>query len=427
MATMPTVRIAVDAAGLCRCTIYAKPPPPPPPRAVDVTDAAPPLQNELSEDNAPECAICMRAISFSCTGGSCAHHFCAACLLQFSASVHHTSEERRPRAPGRDCPKCRAPLTQLILDTEYDEFIGGATRRPNDLSPFTVSLCLQRGQHAGITVKSTDDKFGVRLTEVKRRDAAYKAGLRKDDIIIWINGVPCRGHEETVKRIERTKESGGVPLSIVVLPRPPGRRSIALTAAATSPETPRRRAAADDVSEQPAAASTMLTAVPTAPASAPYPVAATAAATTAHTHGLQLIGEISWEEEGGKYVYTLYFADSSAVNTVSLPLSFSITGRYSAWRKLFETVQSRWPRVLSEPHPLPFPPKTMPAYVVGRMSGSATAVRAAGLERFMKELLERARDPSMAINGLAEWLQHWLRSCAMEDREQRQWMRGNMR
>lgn len=120
---------------------------------------APTLQRYESDDLGPECAICMRSIAISCVGGSCAHHFCAACLLEYSASQRDAALS--PEEIRRDCPKCRAPIVSLILDPEYDVLCGADSRRPDDLRRFTASMRLARGQHAGITLRSTPDKFGV--------------------------------------------------------------------------------------------------------------------------------------------------------------------------------------------------------------------------------------------------------------------------
>ena len=60
-----------------------------------------------------------------------------------------------------------------------------------------------------------------------------------------------------------------------------------------------------------------------------------------------------------------------------------------------------------------FPPKALPAFLLRAspaMMQGVLAGRAAGLEAFVSELIERAR--SNEASGLGEWLQHWLRSSA---------------
>ena len=324
----------------------------------------------------------MRDIAFSCVGGCCTHHYCAGCLLQFAASTRDVPPGDESR---RVCPKCRAPLKLLQLDAEFDSLCGGATRRPDDLDAFTVTLQLTRGQHAGITLRNTPDHFGVLVEKVRRRDVAYTAGLREGDLLVWINGQSCRRHADTVELIEKAKASG-LALSLVVLPRGP---------------------------EQPPIAATARTASVAARTGSPpdSPLAAL---------GARLIGEVSWhhETDGDNErvaMYTLRFADGDGVE-------WRVTRRYSRWRKLYERVANRWPRVLHEPNTIVFPPKTMPTWAwslaqrsMHRATEALLAERAAGIEAFVRELLERARHD--VGNGMGEWLQHWLRHARAEARE----------
>ena len=68
---------------------------------------------------------------------------------------------------------------------------GGATRRPDDLEPFTLTLRLAPGQHAGLTLKNTPDRFGVLVEKVKSRDAAYLANsARFSDQFMRANPAP---------------------------------------------------------------------------------------------------------------------------------------------------------------------------------------------------------------------------------------------
>ena len=53
------------------------------------------LSHDSDDGNGPECAICMREIAFSCVGGCCTHHYCAACLLAFSASTRDSHNSAR--------------------------------------------------------------------------------------------------------------------------------------------------------------------------------------------------------------------------------------------------------------------------------------------------------------------------------------------
>ena len=332
---------------------------------------APQLVAMDSEEVGLECAICMRSLAFSCVGGACTHHFCAACIIQFCASVRDGGEDVRP-----DCPKCRAPFKCLLLDPEYDALCGAATRRPADLAPYTLVLRLGRDEHAGITLRSTNSKIGVVAERVNRRDAAYAAGVRAGDVLIWLNGAPCRSHAGTVKQIDKAKESG-VAITLVLLPRPRERQSHGTVHRAASSE------------EEPAGVTQNR---------------------GAHaSFAVRLVDEVAWRQASpGVIIYTLAFSDASADGQ-----RWQVSRRYSSWRRLLECVHARWPHALLEPTPLDFPPKALPAFLLRAspaMMQGVLAGRAAGLEAFVSELIERAR--SNEASGLGEWLQHWLRSSA---------------
>ena len=119
----------------------------------------------------------------------------------------------------------------------------------------------------------------------------------------------------------------------------------------------------------------------------------------ASTVDVRLVGTVTWEEASPSvYSYTLSFADASG--------EWHVTRRYSRWRSLHDHVHGRWPRALLEPTALSFPPK---ALVLLRPSSDAfVSERAAGIERFVARLLQRARNED-AHSGLADWLAHWLR------------------
>ena len=54
-----------------------------------------------------ECGVCLENIQKACVG-SCGHHFCHACLLEWARTSHQ-------------CPKCREDILEIRVDPEFDE------------------------------------------------------------------------------------------------------------------------------------------------------------------------------------------------------------------------------------------------------------------------------------------------------------------
>ena len=55
--------------------------------------------------------------------------------------------------------------------------------------------------HPGITIK-TNFPYGVKIIKINKKDECFKQGLRKNDIIIFINNIPCISHEQTINIIK---------------------------------------------------------------------------------------------------------------------------------------------------------------------------------------------------------------------------------
>ena len=290
------------------------------------------------------------------------------------------------------------------------------SRRPDELRPFTVSFRLESGKHAGITLRNVASGPGVRVDAVKRRDAAYRAGVREGDVLIWLNGQPCRGHHEVVELIDKAKGSNSATLNFVLLPRPQGAPPIAprpdrteraaAAAAASGPASP-VEAGGGSGSEAGGSAGASAVASPVAPTGGGAAAAAAAAVapsppTSGGVPGFMTVvrGEARFEETSPSViVYSITFADADGEWTVSR--------RYSQWRKLFDKLQSFWPRALVEPAALAFPPKALPSFLLKSSPGFVTE-RAAMLGRFVRGVLEAARLDDES--GLRDWLQYWLRA-----------------
>lgn len=77
-----------------------------------------------------------------------------------------------------------------MLDAEFDALMANPTTpsTPDTLAPYSVSVPMRPGVHAGLTLKNVKDGPGVVVTKCASGDAAYKAGLRADDRLVWANG-----------------------------------------------------------------------------------------------------------------------------------------------------------------------------------------------------------------------------------------------
>ena len=350
----------------------------------------------------------------------------------------HSAAERFATMDGHDalaarraCGQCAAPQSwprprpQRSLKPRS---------RPDRPLPRTASrgASLTTSPHAPLpalavslrnTKHSNGEAPGVQITAVRKRDAAHRAGLRAGDTLIWLNGLPCRTHAETVANIEKGK-AHRVPISIVILPRgsdAPPLRPVAATpqpsgsASASAATTP-----ANSTPGSPSASTSGIAAAAVAGGGAV--TADSAAAAGSGGRGLRVCEAISWEELGGT---TSPAADRVVVYRVALEdaargRQWAVTHRYSKWRALHDTIQARWPSVLVEPTPLVFPRKTMVATGMAQLlmrAGLSSGLsserhsfldeRAQLLEAFIRELLTRAAGDQ--ISGLAEWLHHWLR------------------
>ena len=133
-------------------------------------------QVSFTED---ECAICMNTNQSEWSIlQPCNHSFCSVCA-------------RTILAIKLECPLCRGvPCRQVHVGS------GGGFFSPTTI-PILVRCTFQPCKHAGITLTNT--KYGVRVVSAKARDVAYISGIRRNDVIVSINGLPCASHAQVVR------------------------------------------------------------------------------------------------------------------------------------------------------------------------------------------------------------------------------------
>lgn len=157
-----------------------------------------------------ECPICYNIIQCSAIG-TCTHHFCYKCLLQWC------------NYGGTKCPICKEPIIYIRSDSEFDiqnrkiQAIQD-TQAIQDISCNIVAkddiikhdkikiINFEKEDSAGITLKNSYTRNnsrapGVIIYKIDKNCKCYKDGLRKNDIIISINNIPCINHKQTISII----------------------------------------------------------------------------------------------------------------------------------------------------------------------------------------------------------------------------------
>ena len=137
---------------------------------------------------ATTCAICLaEAADDECRVVPCGHAFCRACIVRWL--------DVADRAAVGTCPHCRG----VVVGLSPPPRASAAAVRP--LRRVLHIRCAQ-GEHVGVTVSDAAACGGVRVVRTERADAAHRAGLRPRDVILAVNGVPCRTHAAVARQVD---------------------------------------------------------------------------------------------------------------------------------------------------------------------------------------------------------------------------------
>ena len=146
-----------------------------------------------------ECPICYNTISNSCIG-SCTHHFCITCLVKWCENK------------GTSCPICKTLIIEIRPDPEFDkincpELENISTKNFSN----TITINFIKDDLPGITLRNNSNFYndnesspGVIITRINEKDQCYKSGMRKNDIILFINNIPCIDHKQSVDIIDNS-------------------------------------------------------------------------------------------------------------------------------------------------------------------------------------------------------------------------------
>jgi len=158
-----------------------------------------------------ECPICYNIITNSCFG-SCSHHFCNACLINWCKHL------------GTTCPVCKTFISEIKPDIEFDNLTNQIINNNNNNNTNSIiidnstlinrEIVINHEQRdlAGITLKNNYNQYnrapGVMISNIDTKYKCYKSGLRKNDIILNINNIPCINHKQSIDIINHCTLSG---------------------------------------------------------------------------------------------------------------------------------------------------------------------------------------------------------------------------
>jgi len=146
-----------------------------------------------------ECAVCLLEMTApTVVLQPCCHHFCLGCVDEFL------------RQDSR-CPRCRRQVFQVACDTDFDCLLRNAapghTPKAVHDSPIVLRFEREACVSAGLTVRNRLG-IGVQICKIDRKGLGYRCGLRKGDVIVSMNRVPCRHHRHAIDMIQEAMFAG---------------------------------------------------------------------------------------------------------------------------------------------------------------------------------------------------------------------------
>lgn len=148
-----------------------------------------------------ECPICLEKIKYA-TVGSCLHHFCYFCLFK------HCKFSNK-------CPICKTDILELRLDREFDLLINQDTLPKLQYSN-EIIMVPKLGEEPGLTIRNNLNGPGVKISKIKSNGLFKKHDFKINDIILFINEIPCSNHTFVIKQIMNLFQSNKI-LKIIKL------------------------------------------------------------------------------------------------------------------------------------------------------------------------------------------------------------------
>ena len=127
---------------------------------------------------------------------------------------------------GRTCPICKIPIREIRLDTEFNELNSpGEVNTPYINSDNEIIVDFNKNDLAGLTLENnfTVGGFknrgpGVKISKINKKDKCYISGLRINDILLFINNVPCSDHKQSIDIIQNCVKTGSSMRCILLKP-----------------------------------------------------------------------------------------------------------------------------------------------------------------------------------------------------------------
>lgn len=144
-----------------------------------------------------ECPICYETINNSCVG-SCMHHFCYNCLIKWIY------------LGGMKCPLCKKFIYEIKMDKEFDKLINNQDYTEKFISntEYTKKIIIYFHDNTppGITL-TTNNGVGLRILKLNENDKFYNNNFKINDILLFVNNVPCISHREIINIITDAYEN----------------------------------------------------------------------------------------------------------------------------------------------------------------------------------------------------------------------------
>ena len=147
-----------------------------------------------------ECAICLDIIKYSAVG-SCMHHFCYFCLLEHCKSKN-------------TCPLCNININEIKFDREFDSLIHKDSLPTFNYNNKIILYPDKLINDPGLTIKNNIKGPGIIITKIKFPGLFSKYLFKLNDIILFINDVPCYNHIYAMKQIMYLFQSNK-PITII--------------------------------------------------------------------------------------------------------------------------------------------------------------------------------------------------------------------